>query len=364
MGDLGWSRRAAAAALACVATLALSGCDLRLETDPVTFPSPGDATVARNTLADAEAAVLAAATEAGASADSISGAAATAAQAHLDALGGVYIPYPGSTPSPSASPVAAPTLAQAIAAARAAAEEVEASTDDADLATLARSIDLDWALRELWAVRSAAAPSATTDGTDPTDAADSATEAAVPDDAAATPALLPRADGTTDASAGFVPGEATGIDEQQLSELALAEDQARFAYETIAALEFGVLQEQVLARSRLHAERSDALAALLTTDPRDPIYQLRDANLAEPTSREALERAIETDLGARYAALLDGASEADAGWLMNAAFDSYARAMATAGFAAADLPTLPGLTVVLAETAVAAASATPSPTAG
>ena len=362
---VGWAR-AGIAALACASVVALAGCDLRLETDPVVLPSPDATTVARNSLADAAAVVLDAATDAGSSADSVAVGAAATAQAHLDALGGVYVAYPGATPSPSpsASPVPAPTLTEAINAVRTTAEEVAATTADANLAFLARSIDLDWALRELWAARSAAnaaaeaAAAAAQASASPTpdpptpDPPASAPSAAEPeplpgDDGAA---LFPLADGTTAESAGFAPGAATGLSVEQVSALALVEDEARFAYETLAAQEFVQRRDEALSRSRLHAERSDALAALLTSDlkapdPRTPLYQLRDANLLDFASRRALERSIETDLGARYAALLDGASVADAAWLLNAAFNAYARAMATDGFATADLPTLPGLTV-------------------
>ena len=312
--------RALVASVAVTAALATTGCDLRWETDASAFPAPDAVTVARNSLADAESAVLAAATAAGTSADDVAADAVATAQTHLDVLGGVYVPYPGTTPSPGVSPAPEPTLSEAVDAVRATAESVAATTDDADLAFLARSIDLEWALRELWAAR---APANVVAG-----------EATV----------FPLADGTMPAATGFTPGAgATGLAQDALSDLALREDEARFAYETIAALEFDALRDDVLARSRLHAERSDAIASLLTSDPRTPLYQLRDANLPDPDSREALERSIEGDLGARYAALLDGASAADAAWLLNAAFDSFARAMATNGFVTADLPTLPGL---------------------
>ncbi|NTV40053.1 MAG: DUF4439 domain-containing protein [Demequinaceae bacterium] len=371
----GWLRgglRARAAALACGSVLALTACDLRLETDAPTFPSPAAAVVARDSLADAEAAVLAAATAAGASADGVATGAAATAQAHLDALGGVYVAYPGTTPSPSASPGPAPTLADTITAVRATAEEVAASTDDANLASLARSIDLEWALRELWALRSAANTAAEEAAALALASASPTPEAAEGDPSVAPAATLPGdhgaspfplADGSVDDAAGFVPATATGIGQEDLSALALAEDEARFTYETIAAWEFGDLQAEVLARSRLHGERSDALTALLTSelraaDPRTPLYQLRDANLPDPGSREALERSIELDLGARYAALLDGTSAVHTAWLLNAAFDSYARAMATAGFAAADLPTLPGLRI-----GAGTSSASPKPSA-
>ncbi len=379
---VGWTR-AGIAALACASVVALAGCDLRLETDPVVFPSPDATTVARNSLADAEAVVLDAATDAGSSADSVAVGAAATAQAHLDALGGVYVAYPGATPSPSpsASPVPAPTLTEAINTVRTTAEEVAAKTADANLAFLARSIDLDWALRELWAARSAAnaaaeaanaaalasaSPAAVPSAVPSAGPSAAAESEPLPGDDGAAP--FPLADGTAASagsagSAGFAPVASTGLSVEQLTALALAEDEARFAYETLAAQEFVQRRDEALSRSRLHAERSDALAAVLTVDlkgedPRTPLYQLRDANLLDFDSRRALERSIETDLGARYAALLDGASAAEAAWLLNAAFDAYARAMATDGFATADLPTLPGLRLGAAATD----SATPAPT--
>jgi hypothetical protein len=378
-GRSGWLRarsmRVGVVALACASALTLSACDVRLETDPVTFPSPDATTVARNSLADAEAAVLAAAKEAGASADDTASGAVATAQKHLDVLGGVYIAHPGMTPSPSPSASPPPSLAEAIDAVRSTAKKVAATTEDADLAFLARSIDLDWALRELWAARLAAKPAAgdgtaqdspqPTPGPSPTA---TPTPAPLPGDSGDAP--LPLADGSAPASADFAPGAATGLTVKQLSTLTLAEDEARFAYETIAALEFGTLRQDILARMRLHAGRSDALAAVLSSmpdpaggtvaDPRTPLYQLRDVNLPSPDAREALERSVEIDLGDRYAALLDGASTADAAWLINAAFDSYARAMATPGFATDDLPTLPGLKVGTASASPKAASSSPN----
>lgn len=390
-GRSGWLRvgsvRVGLAALVCAAALTLSACDLRLETDPVTFPSPDATTVARNSLADSEVAVLAAAKEAGASADEVASGAAATAQTHLKVLGGVYVEHPGTTPAPSpgATPASPPTLAEAIHTVRATAEAVAATTKDADLAFLARSIDLDWALRELWATRVAAKSTADSAAAQasaqasafpnpeqPTSERPTVTAAPLPGDSGDAP--FPLADGSAPGSAGFAPGTAaTGVTEEQLSTLTLAEDEARFAYETIAALEFGPLRGTILARMRLHAQRSDALASALTSklgaaqadaaDPRTSLYQLRDANLPDPDSRETLERSIEIDLGDRYAASLDGASTADAAWLLNATYDSYARAMATPGFATADLPTLPGLRVAAATSAASPRPSTPASTA-
>lgn len=338
----------AAAVAAVTVVLLVTGCGVRWETDPSPMPSPDAVTVARNSLADAEAAVLEAATQPGSDADAVAPGATLAAQAHLDVLGGVYVAYPDApSPSPSVSPAPAPapTLAEAIASARATAEEVAASSDDADLAFLARSIDLEWALRGLWAGREAATQAAADAETTA-----SASPAPLPDAQAdsssdADPVWFPLADGSTADGAGFGPDATTGLAQATLSGLALAEDEARFAYETLAAQYFAQDRDAALARAGLHAERSDALAALLDDDPRTPLYQLRDAELLDPDpdSRRALERSLEIDLAVRYATLLDGASSVDAAWLLNASFDAYARAMRTEGFSASDVPTLPGL---------------------
>jgi len=333
---------AVAAALA-VAML-VSACGVRWETDPSPFPAPDAVTVARNSLADAESAVLQAATDSGSDADLVAPGAAIAAQAHLGVLGGVYVAYPDApSPSPSVSPAAEPTLAEAIASARATAEDVASTTGDVDLAFLARSIDLEWALRGLWAQREEATQ-ASADAETAASASPTPLPAADEDSSSdADPLWFPLADGSSADDAGFGPDATTGLARDALSALALAEDEARFAYETLAAQEFAQNRDAALARAGLHGERSDSLAALLDTDPRTPLYQLRDANLPDPDSRRALERSLENDLAVRYAALLDGASPADAAWLLNASFDAYARALRTEGFAASDLPTLPGL---------------------
>ncbi len=335
--------RGFAVAAAVVAGIMLvSACGVRWETDAPAFPSPDAVTVARDSLAEAEAGVLAAAAREGADAY------ARAAQAHLDVLGGVYVAYPDApSPSPGVSPAPTPTLVEAIAFARAAAEDVAATTSDIDLAFLARSIDLEWALRGLWAEREAAMQSAadatTTASASPTPSP--ATEADSPSDA--DPVWFPVADGSDAEDAGFGPDATTGLPQDALNSLAVAEDEARFAYETLAAQEFAQNRDAALARAGLHGERSDALAALLDMDPRTPLYQLRDANLLDPDSRRALERSLEIDLAVRYATLLDGASASDAAWLLNASFDAYARAMRTGGFQSSDVPTLPGIQVAV-----------------
>lgn len=354
------TRRALAVASAVAIAVLLAGCGVRWETEPPVFPSPDAVTLERDALAQAEADVADAAAREGAAADPVVAGAAAAAEAHLDVLGGVYVAYPSASPSPepepTVSPAPLPTLAETIGAARRTAAGVAETTADADLAFLARSIDLEWALRELWAERkseeeqreaeAAADAAAATASPEPTPTREG--EPADDSPSEATPVWFPLADGTIDIDAGFAPGAGegvapTGLSDDVLTELAIAEDQARFAYETLAAQEFGPRREDALDRASLHAERSDAFAAHLEEDPRTPLYQLRDVNLLDPEARRALERTLETDLAWRYAALLDGASAEDAAWLLNASFDAHARAMRTDGFSVADLPSLPGV---------------------
>jgi len=371
--------RAAVAAWAGAALLAATGCDLRRETPPPVFASPDAVTASRDSLASSEAAVAEAAATAGSDADAIATGAAAAALAHVDALGGVYVAYPGQSPtphpvpSPSATPAPEPTLAEAISATRATAETIATTSDDPNLAALARSIDLEWALREAWAAHviasaaeeAAAADAAAQASATPAPVATPAPSASpgAPEPSDADPVFFPRANGSTDAAAGFVPERSSSLTQDQLRALALAEDEARFTYETEAAQEFAQRRDAALARSRLHGARSDALATLLNTDPRTPLYQLRDADLLNPDSRRALELSLETDLAARYAALLEGASADDASWVLNACFDAYARAMRTEGFTAANLPTLPGLRLTPAAGPASSPSASASPSA-
>ena len=285
---------AATAAVAVV--LLVSGCGVRWETEPSPAPSPDATTVLRDSLADSENVVAGAAAG---SALPIAGRASKSAEAHLTALGGVYVAYPGTTPTPSPSPEPLRSVADAIADARAHAEEVAAQAADPDLAFLAASIELEWALVE-WA--SGPAP--------------------------ATP---------------LGPPNATEVPDPALTELVLAHDEARFAYETLAAQESGADRDAALARARFHGDRADALVTLVAVDPRTPLYQLRDADLTDPDARDALARSLELDLGWRYASLMDGVTAADRAWLFDGAFDAYTTAGRLEGFTFGDIPTLPGV---------------------
>ena len=306
--------------MAVAVTVLVSACDVRWETDPSPAPSPDPTTLLRDSLANSEDVVAQAAD---ASALPLAGRAAQSAEAHLTALGGVYVAYPDATPSPSPSPEPLPSVADAIADARAEASDVAAQTIDPDLAFLAASIELEWALVQ-WA--SEAVTADPSDATDPSTAPDSST---VPDPSAAAEVAT--------------PPDATDLSDAALSELVLAHDEARFAYETLAAQEFATDRDVALARAQFHGGSADALVTLLAEDPRTPLYQLRDAELIDPDARDTLALSLELNLGWRYAALMDGATANDRAWLFDGAFDAYTAAGRTEGFTFDDIPTLPGV---------------------
>lgn len=326
-------RRLAGWAALALATLSLAACGVRWETAPVDLPEPDAATVARDSLALAEQLV---ADAAAADSSSAGTAALRVAQAHLDVLGPVYEPFPSLEPSPTAAP-SLPAVEVAIGAARLTAERVAADRSLGEISQIATSLDLSWALHQRLA-----------------DGVDAGTMGAT----ATAPQALPLPDGTA-SDGGFTPGTDTALSQEDIAALALAHDQARFAYETVAALEQGESRTVALALADAHAQRADALAVSLDEDPRTPLYQLRDTDLLDAPTREGLTRGLELDLGARYAALAVVAAEPDRAWLANATYDAYVRAMTSPGFTAGDLPSLPGLEVTEAITATTpSASAT------
>ncbi len=296
-------------AAAAAVVLLVSGCGVRWETEPSPAPSADATTVLRDSLADSENVV---ADAADASSVAIASRAANSAAAHLTALGGVYVAYPGATPTPASSPAPLPSLADAIAVARTQAQEVAAQANDPDLAFLAASIELEWALVQWVLVQSTSA----------------------------SPTGSPAA-----TAEPMKPPEATDVPDVARTALVLAHDEARFAYETLAAQESGTARDAALARAQAHGERADALVTLVAADPRTPLYQLRDADLTDPDARSALARSLELDLGWRYASLMDGATAADLPWLFDGAFDAYTAAGRTEGFTVGDIPTLPGVAV-------------------
>jgi hypothetical protein len=137
--------------------------------------------------------------------------------------------------------------------------------------------------------------------------------------------------------------EASALDADVLSDLAVRHDQARFTYEVIAARESGVRRALALERAAQHRNRSDALVALAGTDARTPVYELPNALIADEASRDTAARSTEQSLGWRYMELTSGSGADDRAWLMSAAFDAYAASASLPGFVIAEFPVLPGV---------------------
>ncbi|WP_042215418.1 DUF4439 domain-containing protein [Demequina mangrovi] len=304
-----WMRGLAAAAVLAVAT---TGCSWRLETPPIPSRTPTATVVLRDDAALREQAVIDAAdsSEAGALESAL-------APVRLEALGGVYVPYPSASPVPSPTGEQ-PSFAEAVDAAIAdALRGADAAQDeDPGLAALLRSIALSHAMT--------------------TTVADLA--GAEPGDRS-----LPGGDGVPD----LAPAEATEVDGDVLAALALAHDEAAFTYEVIAARsEDEDARAEALTRSRLHEDRAAALLALPgVEDRRETLYDVPSAGTGTAEERAATALALETALAEAYAALIDGASAQDAGWILDAAYDAFAQAASLPGFEVADIPALPGLSV-------------------
>ncbi len=308
-------------AVMCLAVFVTSGCGLRWETEPSPVPVADQATLERDALAAAVDAVkISAATR-----SSGAGLRATdIATAQLEVLGGVYVAYPDAEVEPTASPSPPLGLDDAIAALRLAAREIAATTADANLASIATSIDLAWAVSIAW---------------------DGRVSAPEGDVASVTTAMpLPLPDGTA-STAGFVPVLDTAIPDDVIADLAVQHDHARFAYETAAAHLFAHERDAALERARAHGERADALQSSTTAeDRRTTLYQLRDIDLGDAMARESFLLDIETDFAARYAALAVTATGADRDWLLNAAFAAYVTAFES-GAGEELVSPLPGLSV-------------------
>lgn len=316
-------RRAVTGLAAACLALAASGCGVRLETETPQWPSPDAATIERDAFAEEVAALRRAAAAADSSRSGqtlVAPAVAAAADEVLDLLGGVYVAYPDASPSPAPAP---DSLADAIIDARQDAAHIRATTSDADIALLANSLDLTLAVASF----ASAYADARAAGAPPLGVA----ERAAPGGEAA----------------GFAPPDfVTGLGEPLLRTLVLAHDQARFAYETIAARESGGQRTAALTRAGLHAQRAELLATLVDDDPREALYPLTAADLSGPDARRAFEVRLELAIAEAYASGLPGIAPADAPWVINGAFDAYAAALVIQGVdddTAPSLPVLPGI---------------------
>ena len=371
--------RALAGALALGTAALLSGCGLRLETEPPAEPVPDAAEQVRRDAVDDALALASAAETAAAGADegvgAVLGLVASTAGVQVEALGGVYesgLALPdGATPSPTPSATdPAPTPADVLALLGAAASEARSDARAADDPALARLLSSVAASRAQLTDRLAAALGAEPPAVDAEPeggftAGGSADGSGSGDGSAALPSASASGSATGAASpapapTASSPADALGADLDRTDALALflAEDQAGYGFEVAAAR----LSDDARARARsaAAAHRATATAwaeavgvAGTAEDPRRVAYELGgDVSTAEAV--QAFAAGLLTDLAAVHAdAVLDtGASTAD----RTAAVDGL-RTSAVESLAWGAAPTaLPGLP--------ATPAASPSPTAG
>ena len=316
----------AAAALA-LAAVAVTGCDVRLETPDPTAPEPGPVEVVRDGAAGrsadlAQAAAAAAATGAGDAAAVLTRVSAEAA-AHLVALGGVYVAFPDATEAPAASPMApapAPDASQMVDTLLGAAAATRGDADavtDGPLARLLASI----ATAQTLAVE------------------DLAAALGAPERAPATPVTLPGA-----APAG-TPGSV-------LEAIVASQDGLGYAWEVVAARSAEADREFAAARGAELRDRAAAWAqatglAEPGLDPRRVAYDLPDAvtvvtgdAAADHAAATAALAALEAELAELFATAVAGTDPGSRGPMLDGLLDS-ARLATDLGFPAAVFPGLP-----------------------
>lgn len=365
--------RAVVGALVLGAVVLLSGCGLRLETDPPAEPVPDAAEQVRRDAVDDALALAAAADAAASGADEdvagVLGLVSSTAADQVVALGGVYdsgLPDPeGATPSPAPTatdPAPGPAdvlvlLGEAASAARAGAT----AADDAGTARLLASVAASRAqlTDRLAAALGTDAPAVDaeadgfTTGGDADGSGSGDGSAALPSTSAAassSPAPSPAATG---------PADALGADLDRADALALvlAEDQAGYGFEVAAAR----LADDARARARAAAAAHRAAAttwaeavgvAGTTDDPRRVAYEL-DADVSTADAVRTFAAGLLTDLAAVHA---DAVLGTDASTADRTATVDGLRTSAVEALAWGATPTaLPGLP---------ATTPTPTPTAG
>lgn len=337
-------------ALLLVCALALVGCGLRLDTSDAAPPSPGPVEQARaRTVADAVALADAASALAPTADDTLSPVLAdiaTFSTAHVDALGGVYdsgLPTPNSATTPSPAPVpTAPELLDQLAAATTTAATGTDQVDDPNLARLLGSVAT--ARGELTA-RLAAALGVEAPSTAP---ASSDT-----DQAEATP--------SSTAPSSTAPSDAATSSPTAVTGLALAHDQAGYAFEVIAAQApvetvadpastTSDLRTTAQASAEYHRAQATAWAQVggfdgTTADPRRVQYQL-PGNLDDPTTAYALAVSLEQAVAQAASAAL---AQAAPGSRADLLADLRSSSAAATGWGA-DPEALPGLPPVTVPT--------------
>lgn len=299
-------RRGAVVAAAVAAVLAVSGCDLRLETPP---PSPlvPDAAEELRQRSALDAAAVADAADAATPGDEAAAAVLTevaaAAQLHLDALGGVYDPGPppGSDPTPTPTATATPEppsvgeVVELLRATAASARDDAATVADPGMGRLLAAIAVHRALESERLAAVAGLP--------------------VPEGATSfeVPASLP-----------------AGLDASEASLLVQSEDALGLAWEVAAARGDAEARTRAVARARVHRERAEAWAVTAglegtADDPRRLSYALPDGLRAggdDVATRTALSE-LEGRLAETYAGHLGAVDPAVRPLLMDAVLDSW-----------------------------------------
>ncbi len=334
MARMGIVRRSAAGvAVGALILASLTGCNLRRETLPIVTPSPDQYEQLRESAAQSEAGVIDALAleDVGVGTAGYAGfvqAEIAFTTPHLDALGGVYVPFPNATPSasPSASPASVPqnkSLTRAAADARDADLASALIADDPDLALLLASIGLSHAV----ALAVGAYQDAIAAGSAPL----------------AAERLMVGAP-----FAELVPAS-TGLDAATLEGIIVAHDYAAYAYEVIAARSSGDARTQALARSRIHEHRADELVAVAVADPRVPAYVIEHEDLDGDDAMAAFARVTEAGISDRYVTVFFEAAQGgssglgDRGWLLAGAYDALVQSLLWPGATPTDADPLPGV---------------------
>ena len=320
------SRRAHA--LGAVVVLMLAGCGLRLETPEPDPLVPDDLEIVRADSAADAADLRERATEAGLGAPpevvAVLDRVAEASDAHHEAFGGTYVPFPDVTPPPSPTPTATPTtappppatpddvlsgLVEGAAEARADAEAVP----DGSMARLLAAVSVN---RSLLADALAAAL-----GTDAGPTVTFVVPETVPD----------------------------GLTTQEVAVLVQSEDATGLAWEVTAARSADPAQRDLAAaRAKTHRDRAQAWAeaagiAGSGTDPRRSSYTLPEilGDLEAPAdARLTALGEVEAALATSYMSLVAHAEVDARGVLIDAVLDTLR--IRVSGDAA-DVPDFPGL---------------------
>lgn len=313
-------RRLGATAALVVGALLLAGCGLRVESPPPPLLVPDLAEVVRQHTAEDAAALVEMATRAAVGAAepvaTVLAQVAAASAEHLDALGGLYEPFPDPTPGATPMPTATAAVDAATTLVRLSESAVQARSDadrvpDGELARLVASVAAN---RLLLGDRLAGAL-----GQQPS----------VPADVAAPPALP------------------AGLAVQDVVVLVQSEDAAGMVWEVAAARSTDGLRDSAAARGVTHRDRAQAWAELTGiagtgSDPRRTAYDLPDAVTAEAGTPEDMwtaVRGVEAGLVDSYASLIATAEPGGRAVLLDALIDAMRQVLVGGG----GVPTFPGM---------------------